>query len=355
MARRPTFVLVAPPGARLGGGLLQPDAGAAALERAGSVLQLDLPAVPEERRAEAFGEAVGEADAVVFAPWGAFGVGELSPACWSAAERLRVIAGTFDNRFERIFGLSLAQVSDRGITVVDTSRSMTPTVAEFALAMILNLLRDIPAAVASMRAGEWDVAWPDVPGAVTGDLSGRRVGLAGFGVICRRLADLLAPFACELRAFDPYVGADDLAAAGVGRADSLGELAAWSEIFVVGIPPTPATRAIIDAAVIGALPRGSLFVLPTRMAVVDQKALWARTRAGELRAAVDVYDPEPPAPEAPFRTDRNVLPTPHMAGNTSAAHHRCFTTACAEAVAALEGRGLRYAMTPVDAAAYAGR
>ena len=80
-------------------------------------------------------------NSVIFAPWGSQGI-ELTSQCLDSASRLKVIAGTFDNRFDR--WLDLADAKQRGITVVDTSRSVTPTVAEFALAMMLNLLRDIP-------------------------------------------------------------------------------------------------------------------------------------------------------------------------------------------------------------------
>jgi phosphoglycerate dehydrogenase-like enzyme len=327
------------------------------LESEGQVRELDLASSgrAEERQA-ALEDALSEADAVVFAPWGTYGVDEFSPRCWEGARRLKVIAGAFGYRFEEFFSVELGDLEERGIVVVDTSRSNSPTVAEFGLAMILNLLRNIPDDVALVRRGGWrDLwAWPDGAG-VSGELSGRRVGLAGFGAIGRRLADLLAPFGCAVSAYDPFVPDDALAGAGVARAESLRRLAASSEIFVVAIPRTPATLGLVDRDVLGALPRGSLFVLLTRMAVVDQEALWARTTAGEIRAAVDVFEPEPPAADSPIRTDPNVLPTPHIGGNTAAVNRRCFSLTCRDAVAALTGRPLTYRMTARDADVYSGR
>jgi phosphoglycerate dehydrogenase-like enzyme len=132
------------------------------------------------------------------------------------------------------------------------------------------------------------------------------------------------------------------------------ELAAASDIFVVGIPPTPATQGIIGSDVIAALKTGSLLVLVTRMAVVDQDALWRRAEAGEIRAAIDVYAPEPPPPGASFRTSPFVLPTPHIAGNTYYCHRRCFTTACQDALAVLEGRNSAYPATVRDDLLYRG-
>ena len=237
--------------------------------------------------------------------------------------------------------------------MVDTSGSMSLTVAEFALAMTLNLLRDIPDTVAQVRQGGWPHGWQDRPG-VFGDLTGRRVGLAGFGVIGRTVAELLAPFRCQVSAYDPFVPADVMSRMGVRRVESLRALAEASEVFIVGIPKTPATLSVVNREVIDALPRGALFVLVGRMWTVEQEALWRRTRAGEIRAATDVFLPEPLPADSPIRADRNVLPTPHLAGNTVQANRRCFTLACADAIAALEGRPLRYAVSVEHAALYAG-
>lgn len=335
------------------------------LSIAGAVRYLDVGGDRDDvlRSIEA---TAADATGLVFAPWRAFGVTGVAPACFQLMPSLRVISGTFDNRFESpfMFGHPLGDVNRRGITVIDTSRSMTPQVAEFALLMILNLLRGVPDAVAAVRRGEFPVGTGLDPtgeqfayerGFVAGDLTGLRVGLAGFGVINRRLAELLQPFRCKLTACDPFVDDATLGSLGVRRVDTLSELAALSQVFVVGIPPTPATLEIIDRRVIDALPRGSLFVLVTRMQVVEQEALWERTAAGEIRAGVDVYDPEPPPPDAPFRTDPNVLPTPHMAGTTFQAHSRCFRIACEEAVKVLSGGRSAFEMTGRDAAIYAGR
>lgn len=240
------------------------------------------------------------------------------------------------------------------MTLIDTSRSMTPTVAEFALAMTLSVMRDIPAAVQLVREGAWTNGTWDQPDFVSGDLTGRRVGLAGFGSINRRYAELLAPFRCAVTVHDPFVPDADLAA-GIDRVGSLVELAAGSDIFVVGIPPTPATEGIISRAVLEVLPRGAIFILVTRMAVVAQETLWRRAEAGEIRAAVDVFEPMPPPPDASFRTSPFVLSTPHIAGNTFFCHRRCFTTACENGIAAVVGGVVDYEVTLRDDLLYRGR
>jgi hypothetical protein len=97
-----------------------------------------------------------------------------------------------------------------------------------------------------------------------------------------------------------------------------------------------------------------LFVLLSRMAVVEQEALWRRLRAGELWAALDVFEPEPPPPDAWFRRASNVLPTPHIAGNAAYAHERCFREACADALRVLRGETPIYGASLRDRALYEG-
>ncbi len=295
---------------------------------------------------ERFDALLPRAHAVLASPW-SWCVPPLTAERWERAGRLEVVAGTFSHRFAG--WLDLAQATERGVTVIDTSRTMSPTVAEYGLAMTLACLRDIPAAVELVRAGSWrsEAPW-DQPGFVHGDLTARRVGLAGYGAVNRRLAELLQPFRCDVRAFDPYVPPDALAATGTRRSETLVELAGRSEILVVGLPPTPATAGIVSAEVLDALPSGAIVVVLSRMAVVDQAALWRRAQAGELRVAVDVFDPEPPPADAPFRRNPWVLPTPHIAGATTECHRRCFSAACADVSRILAGTAPLHAVTPRD-------
>jgi hypothetical protein len=148
-------------------------------------------------------------------------------------------------------------------------------VAEFGVAITLALLRDIPAAIDVVRNGGW---WFEAPkgdeGYVFRDLADCRIGLAGYGSINRHYRSFVQPYGCAVTIYDPFVADDVTAADAVARAGSLVELARTSDILVVAIPPTPSTLGVIDAKVIEALARGSVFVLLSRMAVVEQEALW---------------------------------------------------------------------------------
>lgn len=322
--------------------------GCAVLRECGEVhLIIETPDGEQQAQAELL-ERCPDLDAIVVGPWYR---PTLHPEHWQRAHKLKVLAGTFDNRFQ---WLDFERLSASGITIIDTSRSMTPSVAEFALAMTLNLVRDIPAGLELVRHGAWkDHAW-DKQGFVYGDLTGRRVGLAGLGSINRRYAELLAPFRCQVRGYDPFVADEEFARFGMERAHSLVDLARQSEIFVVGIPPTPKTEQIVNHEVLYALPKGALFVLVTRMAVVEQEPLWQRVEDNEIRAAIDVFAPEPPPSDAWFRRHPNVLPTPHIAGGTDYCHRRCFTDACLDTVAVLSGKAARYQASLWDHKFYQG-
>ena len=267
-------------------------------------------------------ELLPEADAVVIGPWYRPAT---KPEDWLQAKNMKVLAGTFDNRFAG--WLDFEGLKSRGIPVIDTSRSMTPSVAEFALAMTLNLIRDIPESLYLVREGGWRHQPWDKPRFIHADLTGRSVGLAGFGSINRRYAELIAPFRCSVKTYDPFVSDDALQQYGVSRAESLTDLAQSSEVFVVGLPPTPTT----------------------------QEALWNRIQAGEIAAAIDVFAPEPPPEDAWFRKHPNVLATPHIAGGTDFCNRRCFTDACKDAIAILTGGKPRFQATTWDDDCYQGR
>ncbi|MER8563485.1 NAD(P)-dependent oxidoreductase [Mesorhizobium sp. M0578] len=227
--------------------------------------------------------------------------------------------------------------------------SMSPSIAEFAVAQTLNLLRDIPTAIALMRAGGWKESVIDSLAYCHGDLAGKKVGLAGYGAINKRYHQLISGFGCRVAAYTPTLDPSRAERLGLTYTGSLEELAAASEIFVVGIPPLKSSLGAIGKTVFDALPVGGLFVLVSRMAVVDEPALWDAVNNRGLRAAIDVFGAEPVPPDAPFRFHPNVLPTPHIAGAPFYQQERCFYDACVDCLAVTKGQPRRFEATHIDA------
>ncbi|OHV78898.1 D-isomer specific 2-hydroxyacid dehydrogenase family protein [Ensifer sp. LCM 4579] len=322
--------------------------GAALLQSKGvtKTISLDNPTWRDELYS-----ALPGADLLLIAPWCVPDI-FLDRELLDRAPHLKAIGGTFDNRFTNF--VSIDALAERGIALIDTSRSMTPTVAEFALAQTLNLLRDIPAAITLMRAGGWPQTSWDAFGYVYGDLTGKKIGLAGYGSINRRYHQLISGFGCPTAVYDPMLDKSGAERLGLTYTGSLEELAAASEIFVVGIPPLISTLHSIGKEVFNALPIGGLFILVSRMAVVDEPALWEAVNSRRLRAAVDVFSTEPVPHDAPFRFHPNVLTTPHIAGGAFYCDERCFYDACVDCLATIEGQPLRFAATQTDATMYMG-
>ena len=311
-------------------------------------LTLDLAAPADEREAHV-DRALLDADGLLLCGWGGLGIGYLSAERLTRALRLRFLGSTCHFRQAEFVDVAAAQ--GRGIAMCETAPAMSPWVAEYELALCLAALRDLPQDHVVIGQGGW-VDFPQRPDRFD-RLHGRRVGLASFGEIHRHLARYLAPFETDWQAYDPYVPAERIAAAGGRKADDLVAMAARSEVFCVATPPTPQTIGLIGRAVIDALPRDAVFVLVSRMAVVEQAPLLARLRAGELRAAIDVFEPEPPPVDSPLRALPNVIHTPHRAGNTFGAHQGVFLAQCEEARRHFAGSPLTLPLRPELVALFA--
>jgi phosphoglycerate dehydrogenase-like enzyme len=237
---------------------------------------------------------------------------------------------------------------DRGIRVVDTNNSMSYPVAEWALALTLMGLRDYGSLWRRMVVDRAPVE-PGRPsydfGFAHGELTGKTVGLIGFGHIARRLVELLQPFHVKVFAHDPYVPIE------VGDAysvvlTSLDNVLALSDVVCCLVPITPATRGLLGASQIALLKPGAVFVNVSRGAVVDHSALLDRLRGGDIVACLDVFDPEPVPAGSPFLDLPNVLLSPHIGSATAASSPRSFRLMVDELERFLAGHETRFDLLP---------
>lgn len=204
-------------------------------------------------------------------------------------------------------------VFDRGVAVFSAGGRIAWSVGEYCLAAILTLARRLPRFDAEMRSGDWRT------GGLRGhELAGRPVGILGASSTARALITLLKPFGCDIIVFDPYLPADRAAALGVRTAPLAETLRC--PIVSIHVPDVPQTRGLVDRALIEQLPDGAIVVNSSRGPAVDQQALLEHALAGRLFAALDVYDPEPPAFDADVLGAPNLLLSPHIAGDTVEGH-----------------------------------
>lgn len=254
-----------------------------------------------------------------------------------AAPSLRAIARTgtgYDN-------VNVAAATRRGIPVLFSHGGSSLTVAEHALGLIFALARNIAWYDAHVRSGGWDRFMFQGQ-----ELTGKRLGIVGYGESGKHMVRIAKGVGMNLSVYAPRYryGAPP---SDVTVAESLHGLLADAEIVSLHCPLTDATRGMIDARAIEAMRPGAWIVNTARGAVIDEPALIEGLISGQIGgAALDTFEQEPPRPDHPFFSMRNVVLTPHMAGASVQAARRAHTMAASNLLAALDGR-------PVDTRAMA--
>ena len=205
----------------------------------------------------------------------------------------------------------------RGIAVYPPTGANDVAVAGYVIGTAMVLLRRAYAATEAVSAGTWP------RNALMGrEISGKRLGLVGFGAIARETATRAAALGMSLAAFDPHLPADDPAWRGsYGNVENLTlpDLLATSDVVSLHVPLTPETRGMIGAEAIGLMRRDAVLINAARGGVVDEPALAAALRENRFGgAALDVFEREPldEAAGAVFRDVPNLILTPHIAGVT---------------------------------------
>lgn len=225
--------------------------------------------------------------------------------------------------------IDVAAATERGIAVCHTpDESDAATVAEHAIALMLALVKQLPEWPTShLRSGGWRT-----PSVFTGRMVGRTVGIVGFGRIGRAFADRMRGWGVQLLCHDPM---QDAADDGV-RAVSLAELLKASDVVTLHCPALADQKALLTEAAIRSMKPGALLVNTARASLVDTAALAVALHDGRLGgAAVDVFEPEPPAPsDALLQAPRTIL-TPHVASWTHEGYFRRRTVAAENALAIL--------------------
>lgn len=189
-------------------------------------------------------------------------------------------------------------------------------VAEYVLAAMLHLARNIAGGAAHVAGGGWNRA------AFGGfELSGKTLGLVGLGEVGLRVARRARAFGMQVVAADPMrlpweSAVEDLEIALV----STPEVLRRAQFLSLHAPLTPETKALIRAETLATMPRGSFLINTARGELVHPADLVAALRSGHLAGAVlDVVDPEPLPPQHPLRGVENLWITPHVAGLTAEA------------------------------------
>lgn len=197
----------------------------------------------------------------------------------------------------------------RGVGVSNTPDVLTDCVADTAVGLMIDTLRQFSAADRYVRAGRWPV---DGNYPLTRQVSNTRVGIIGLGRIGKAIALRLSAFGCTIS----YHNRHRLADSPYTYAASAAELASSVDVLVIAAAGGESTRGLVSSEVIEALgPQGYLINI-ARGSVVDQDALVSALLDGRLAGAgLDVFADEPKVPEELFGLN-NVVLLPHVASGT---------------------------------------
>ncbi|MFV0335843.1 MAG: hydroxyacid dehydrogenase [Tropicimonas sp.] len=265
---------------------------------------------------------------------GAVGVvsrmGRIDASSMDATPNLRVIS----KHGVGVDNIDLAAAGERGIPVLVATGANAVSVAEHAVALMLAVVKKLLPLDASLRAGRWEKA-----GFAGRELAGSTLGLMGAGSIAQAVARIAGGLGLNVIAYDPFAGDAVFEALGMGRAASVDELLAASEILSLHCPLTDQTRGILDADALAKLPRGAYVINTARGGLIDEAALLAALQSGQLAGAgLDSFATEPPAPDHPFWAEERLVLTPHIGGVTRQASARVGITAVQGIFDLLEGR-----------------
>lgn len=225
--------------------------------------------------------------------------------------------------------------ASRGIPVIPATGANDVSVAEWVIASAMILLRGAYAATPDVIAGQWP------RNRLMGrELSGKIMGLVGFGSIAREVAVRARAMGMDVMAYDPFVGDADPAWK-LARQHGLEPLLREADVISLHVPLTEDTRDMIDAVRLKRMRKDAILLNAARGGVVNETALALALKAGEIAgAALDVFGEEPlsAAKAAVFADCPNLILTPHIAGVTHEANKRVSTLIAQKVLAQLGSR-----------------
>lgn len=251
--------------------------------------------------------------------------GKVGEAAMAAAPSLKVISkhGSGTDTIDK------AAAAARGIEVVAAVGANAAAVAEHAMALLLACAKSVVALDARMHAGHWDK-----PTHKSVELEGRTVGVIGLGAIGQRFARMADAMGMRVLGFDPY--AKELPAC-VQRTDLQ---AIWRESDAISLhcPLTADNARLLDARTLAACKKGVIVVNTARGGLIDEPALLAAIRSGQVASAgLDSFAVEPIPADHIFLREPRITLSPHIGGVTADAYVKMGVGAARNALAVLNG------------------
>jgi hydroxypyruvate reductase len=236
-------------------------------------------------------------------------------------------------------GVDIKEAVKRGIIVTYSPAANAAAVADLAMALLLAANRRIVMADKFVRGGLWhNDAAARMP--VVRGLTGRKIGIFGFGAIGAKIAARAAAFETEIA----YHSRSRKSGVPYAFHETLQALADWADILMIAVRADASTRHLVNSNVMQALGSEGILVNISRGSVIDEQARIALLQSGELGGVgLDVYEHEPLVPDSLKAIPRVVL-APHIGGGTFEAQEAMQSLVAANIEAFFAGKPV---MTPI--------
>lgn len=241
---------------------------------------------------------------------------KVDKALLDVAKQLKVIATATTG----VDHIDVSYTKQKGIEVISLQGANTTATAEHAFALLLALVRKIPAAHNSLLHGQWDRAVY-----IGTQLAGKKLGVVGFGRIGREIAARARAFGMEILAYDPYLKPEDFVKNHATQMELAG-LLQESDVVTLHVLLTDETRGFMNKEKFALMKPTALLLNCSRGEVVIEKHLiYALEHKDLAGAALDVFATEPLLIDSVLvhyaKNHDNLLLTPHIAGSTIEAIH----------------------------------
>jgi (S)-sulfolactate dehydrogenase len=214
--------------------------------------------------------------------------------------------------------IDVATCDARKIAVIPATGANALAVAEYVITTAMVLVRGAYQSSAEVGAG----AWPRNRLSNGREISGKTLGLVGFGGIGQLTALLARGLGMQVLAYDPMLP-EDASAWGIAQRASLDEVLQRADVVSLHVPLTPDTKLLMNAARLARMKKEAVLINTSRGGMIDESALALALKSGALGgAALDVFEPEPMLANGPLQDVPNCILTPHIAGVTAESNVR---------------------------------
>jgi D-3-phosphoglycerate dehydrogenase len=205
-------------------------------------------------------------------------------------------------------------VAQRQIKLFNAPGRNANAVAEMTIGLMLAECRNIGRAHASLSTGGWCKKFSN--DGKPGELRGKTIGLVGFGMIARKVADLLKAFGTNIIFYDPFVDGTEIQHDGARSVD-FDELLEKSDFITLHARRSTSEKPLLGKGEFARMKKSAYVINTARASLIDETALCEALDNKQIAgAALDVYAQEPLPEASPLRSLDNITLIPHLAGST---------------------------------------